>query len=89
MIFKCSASGFFSISALFLVSLMYIPLQSCKKDTLPTIGNRNNPAPNSQKRILALGDSYTIGESVTEPERFANKTISILTASGINLKYPS
>ena len=89
MIYKCSASGFFSISAFCLVSLMYIPLQSCKKDTLPTVGTANNPAPNSQKRILALGDSYTIGESVTEPERFANKTISILTASGINLKYPS
>ena len=89
MIYKCSASGFFSISALCLLSLIYIPLQSCKKDTLPTVGTTSNPAPNSQKRILALGDSYTIGESVTEPERFANKTISILTASGINLKYPS
>ena len=89
MNFKCSTSSYFSVSALCLISFTFIALQSCKKDTLPTVGTANNSAPISQKRILALGDSYTIGESVTEPERFANKTISILIASSINLKYPS
>ena len=81
--------SFFSISTLCLLTLMYIPLQSCRKDTLPTICSTTNPAPNSQKRILSLCDSYTIGASVTQSERFQNKTIFILTTSGINLKYPS
>ena len=89
MNYKCSASSFFSISALCLVSFLFISVQSCKKETLPTVGTTTNPALNSQKKILSLGDSYTIGESVPEAERFPNKTISILTSSSINLKYPS
>ena len=42
-----------------------------------------------KKKILAPGDSYIIGQSVTEAERFPNQIISLFKASGINLKYPS
>ncbi len=34
-------------------------------------------------RYLALGDSYTIGESVQEAERFPNQLASLLSAEGI------
>jgi lysophospholipase L1-like esterase len=41
------------------------------------------------KRLLALGDSYTIGQSVAENERFANQTITLLQAAGAKIKYPA
>ena len=88
MSYKLSALGLFRISCLCAVSILFLSLQSCEKDTMPTVGSTTSPPPN-QKRILALGDSYTIGESVIEPERFSNKTISILTTSSVNLRYPS
>lgn len=34
-------------------------------------------------RYLALGDSYTIGESVDESERFPNQLASLLSAEGL------
>jgi len=40
------------------------------------------------KRILALGDSYTIGQSVTEPDRFPNLTSMWLRQRGANMQYP-
>ena len=86
---KCPAKSFFSISALCFVSFFFVTLQSCKKYTSPTFGKTTNPAPNSQKKFLSLGDTYTIGESVPQTERFQNKPITILSASSINLKYLS
>ena len=80
---------FFLISAFCFVSFLFVNLQSCKKDTLPTFSRTTNPATKLQKKILALGDSYTIGESVPQTERFPNKPISILSASSIKLKYLS
>lgn len=38
--------------------------------------------------ILALGDSYTIGESVTETERFPNQLATALQNSGVNVPPP-
>lgn len=35
-------------------------------------------------RYLALGDSYTIGESVQEAERFPNQLASLLSAEGVS-----
>jgi lysophospholipase L1-like esterase len=43
----------------------------------------------STKRLLALGDSYTIGQGVTEAERFPNQTINLLQAAGAKIKYPA
>jgi len=37
----------------------------------------------SNFRFLALGDSYTIGESVTEEERWSNQLAGLLAESGI------
>jgi lysophospholipase L1-like esterase len=37
------------------------------------------------KSYLALGDSYTIGESVKKPERFPDQTVALLHAGGVNI----
>ena len=37
---------------------------------------------------LALGDSYTIGESVNERDRFVAQTIRMLQAAGVNFSEP-
>lgn len=43
---------------------------------------------NNSYTWLALGDSYTIGESVNEEERFPAQTISILKNKNISFKTP-
>jgi lysophospholipase L1-like esterase len=40
-------------------------------------------------KYLALGDSYTIGESVTEPERWPNQLVDSLAKKGIQLGKPT
>lgn len=42
----------------------------------------------SPRQILALGDSYTIGESVAEEERWPNHLQRLLTADGIDCGKP-
>ena len=39
-------------------------------------------------RYLALGDSYTIGESVEEHERFPEQTVALLRAKGLDVQDP-
>jgi len=51
------------------------------------------PAPSqvtggNYKTYLALGDSYTIGQSVTEAERFPAQTVSLLKQDSINFNAP-
>ena len=64
--------------ALFLVLL----LMSCSKENAPT---PTNPEPTKTIKYLALGDSYTIGQSVCETCRFPiqlqTKLKGILTAN--------
>lgn len=45
----------------------------------------NDPA---AKTYLALGDSYTIGESVSAADRFPNQTVSILRSQDIKINDP-
>lgn len=42
----------------------------------------------TQRCLLALGDSYTIGQSVAEAGRFPVQTVKYLTAQGINFHAP-
>lgn len=53
----------------------YIPVKPKQTDT-------------SAKTYLALGDSYTIGQSVSEAERFPNQTVSLLRAQNIKINDP-
>ena len=47
------------------------------------------PADPSAKTYLALGDSYTIGQSVTEAERFPNQTAQLLRDQNIKINNPT
>ena len=59
-------------------------------------GQTNNPGQikidttkaDTLKTYLALGDSYTIGQSVLEAERFPNQTVSLLKSQGIKINDP-
>ena len=46
------------------------------------------PADPTAKTYLALGDSYTIGQSVSEAERFPNQTAALLRTQGIKINDP-
>lgn len=64
---------------------------ACTKKRVVTTTPMTQPATTttSTKKLLALGDSYTIGESVAEGERFPNQAIRLLQSSGFNFSYPS
>ena len=49
--------------------------------------NKNNEPPRL-KKILSLGDSYTIGQSVSESERWPNQLAKTLQDSGFNVDQP-
>ena len=46
-------------------------------------------SPNKNHTLLCLGDSYTIGESVAENERFPMQTVELLKHDGINFDKPT
>jgi lysophospholipase L1-like esterase len=46
------------------------------------------PAPPAEIRILALGDSYTIGESVGSAERWPNRLAAMMRARGLSVAVP-
>jgi lysophospholipase L1-like esterase len=78
-------------------------LVSCSKKptytSLPTITDTSSiitpppppppPTNTGTKRLLALGDSYTIGQSVSTYARFPNQTIDLLRTAGADMKYPA
>ena len=60
---------------------------SCSKKTVsPTVSVPPTITP--VKTYLALGDSYTIGQSVAANERFPAQTVSLLKQQGINMTDP-
>ena len=61
-------------------------LFSCSKTAMNTMAQTNTA--DTSKTYLALGDSYTIGQSVLEAERFPNQTVSILRTQGIKINDP-
>jgi lysophospholipase L1-like esterase len=46
-------------------------------------------AQDSASTLLALGDSYTIGEKVREEERFPNQVVSLLSKQNIHFNKPA
>ena len=50
--------------------------------------NPDTPMQNQEKTYLALGDSYTIGESVAESERWPVQLAAMLTERGISMASP-
>jgi lysophospholipase L1-like esterase len=61
-------------------AILFIVLSACATQTTPSI---TIPVENAMSiRYLALGDSYTIGESVPESERFPNQLGTLLIKEG-------
>lgn len=54
----------------------------------PPVDTVVTPRNDTFKTYLALGDSYTIGQSVTENARFPAQTVSILRQYGIKINDP-
>lgn len=50
--------------------------------------NQTQPTLDASKTYLALGDSYTIGQSVAASERFPAQTVSLLRQQGIKVAEP-
>jgi lysophospholipase L1-like esterase len=73
--------------SLLLASLL---LAACKKDEIVLV-DPGPPPPDTTVllRYLALGDSYTIGQSVEASARFPNQTINILRRNGFLFQYPA
>ncbi|HEX8678054.1 MAG TPA: GDSL-type esterase/lipase family protein [Segetibacter sp.] len=51
-----------------------------------TVEDTTATEPATGAKYLALGDSYTIGQSVRETERFPSQTVQLLRAQNINLR---
>ena len=67
--------------------LLFCVLQlACKKEAAPAKPAAVNPGP--ALSWLALGDSYTIGQSVLAADRFPTQTASLLRLSGVNMSLP-
>ena len=65
-------------------SILFLQLFSCSKKNM----SQTNPIDPTSKSYLALGDSYTIGQSVSEAERFPNQTVSNLRTQSIKINDP-
>jgi lysophospholipase L1-like esterase len=73
---------FFVIFILSTVPFFY----ACKKSS--AVDGSYNSNPGIQKSFLALGDSYTIGQSVDPSLRFPVQTKNLLQAEGLFIKDP-
>jgi len=69
----------------FSVCVLFLEL-ACKKKS--DITSESPVVVASYKTYLALGDSYTIGQSVTEVEKFPAQTVSLLKKDSINFNTP-
>lgn len=81
------------LQKVFIVSLSILyTLISCTKDThMASAPNYTYTPPlvvkdTTLKSFLALGDSYTIGQSVSETDRFPVQTIKYLNTQGFNFR---
>jgi lysophospholipase L1-like esterase len=77
----------------YLVFLALIGLLSCQAGPAPKTQQSATHMPASSKThqlsYLALGDSYTIGESVPEADRWGVQLAGLLQAEGIDLGQPT
>ena len=71
---------------LILVIIISFFFSCSKKKVSPTVSVPPTITP--VKTYLALGDSYTIGQSVAANERFPAQTVSLLKQQGINMTDP-
>jgi lysophospholipase L1-like esterase len=74
------------------LAVLFASFSCSRKSSFPgsTALPANDPAPPAAgaKSCLALGDSYTIGQSVEAAERFPAQTVSLLRQQGIAISSP-
>lgn len=74
----------------FLILLLATFTLSCQsQDELPTTTPPPPPTTAEPIRYLALGDSYTIGQSVAEAERYPNQLADSLRQMGFEVENPT
>ncbi|GEO05258.1 lysophospholipase [Adhaeribacter aerolatus] len=66
----------------YFVFLFLFALSACNTNSMPA------PEARREYFYLALGDSYTIGESVSEDERWSVQLAQMLRAKGFNIRNP-
>lgn len=81
--------------SLLINGFLFCMMMGCDKSNQPVINNNMDTTTNTDTTInqqqyswLALGDSYTIGQSVNEDERFPVQTIALLKNDGLNFNSP-
>lgn len=77
---------------LILTVVVLIFLVGCKKSPVQEmvkVDAFNPNLPSGQFTYLALGDSYTIGESVTQGQSFPYQLAAILDKQGLNVQSPT
>jgi lysophospholipase L1-like esterase len=67
---------------IYLGFLLLFSLTACNKDSMPS------PEARRSYSFLALGDSYTIGESVSEDQRWGVQLAQMLRAKGLDIRNP-
>jgi lysophospholipase L1-like esterase len=72
----------------FILLICIFTFSSCSKENTSTIKNENNVMQPKQISYLALGDSYTIGESVPLAENFPNQLAKALNSDSILVSAP-
>jgi lysophospholipase L1-like esterase len=77
------SAAIFTFSAIF----QLIAVLGCSK-ALPSFQDGPLPFTDTGRSFLALGDSYTIGQSVSAAERFPAQTLVLLRGRGILVKEP-
>lgn len=70
------------------LSIIFLSLLSCAKKNDNSFQPPSNSVDSIHKTYLALGDSYTIGESVAESERFPMQTVQLLKQQNIDIANP-
>jgi lysophospholipase L1-like esterase len=73
-----------------ILSIQALICFGCKKPAVLTSDNPIVPTPvaGTEKKYLALGDSYTIGQSVATDQRFPAQTVANLRTGSIKIKDP-
>ncbi len=71
----------------FLLFIFFILIMSCNNQDIINNGQEDNSAITPIK-YLALGDSYTIGESVKEQERYPVQLVAALNKDGLSVEKP-
>jgi len=69
------------------LSIAFLSIISCAKKSNNVVMNQA-PSADTSKTYLALGDSYTIGQSVDTTERYPVQTVNLLRQKGIQIKEP-